>query len=475
MDSVVASLESKTGPHDADLELGDVTRGTRGVGSGSVSSVPHDSASAAAADSGEREAKEESGDLPVCRICLSSSEPLTLLEPCDCIGSVRYVHKHCLLTWITLRPAVAPADPSLNDQHVEDEGMGGDNSWATAALGAVNPSEQDLKQVCELCHARYRVSRVYRFAFHRKRCLSRASIWLFAEVLTCILFPLLATGIWAGLAGGSRVTQVNLFGPSARRGADDASALGPSTADLVATGVFTLAALLLAAPTVVAAIKRWRRVNSALDIVAPIPASLALFLPRLLALEQEDESDGEEADGVEEEEGGEAAGGRGLLLITADVSEGAWGRASESSSSSSAAAAAGAVGANQPRGRARKGGSARALRNASIRARLRGACRRAGRCVLWAGGCARDSPCCVCRWDDETEAEEEGVGEQAAMQAAGGGGAAGAEAAAWARQLRMREESRARAVAAAAAAPSFLPAAPALLPAPPGLPDDAVP
>ncbi|CAG8621441.1 15544_t:CDS:2 [Funneliformis mosseae] len=36
---------------------------------------------------------------PICRICLSSEEPKSLIAPCKCKGTVKYVHKTCLAQW----------------------------------------------------------------------------------------------------------------------------------------------------------------------------------------------------------------------------------------------------------------------------------------------------------------------------------------------------------------------------------------
>ena len=35
----------------------------------------------------------------VCRICY---EPASLVSVCDCKGSVRYIHPHCLMQWIAV-------------------------------------------------------------------------------------------------------------------------------------------------------------------------------------------------------------------------------------------------------------------------------------------------------------------------------------------------------------------------------------
>ena len=35
-----------------------------------------------------------------CRICYEGGR--NLISPCDCKGSIRYIHKHCLLKWIKI-------------------------------------------------------------------------------------------------------------------------------------------------------------------------------------------------------------------------------------------------------------------------------------------------------------------------------------------------------------------------------------
>ena len=35
---------------------------------------------------------------PKCRICFESNNPL--IVPCDCKGSIRFIHQECLKTWI---------------------------------------------------------------------------------------------------------------------------------------------------------------------------------------------------------------------------------------------------------------------------------------------------------------------------------------------------------------------------------------
>ena len=41
-------------------------------------------------------------DSPItCRICFESSDEESLIAPCRCNGSSKFVHKHCLQKWVT--------------------------------------------------------------------------------------------------------------------------------------------------------------------------------------------------------------------------------------------------------------------------------------------------------------------------------------------------------------------------------------
>jgi E3 ubiquitin-protein ligase DOA10 len=40
-------------------------------------------------------------DQHICRICLSEEEPNnTLISPCSCTGSMKYIHFNCLKEWL---------------------------------------------------------------------------------------------------------------------------------------------------------------------------------------------------------------------------------------------------------------------------------------------------------------------------------------------------------------------------------------
>ncbi|NBO61482.1 MAG: E3 ubiquitin-protein ligase MARCH [Flavobacteriia bacterium] len=44
-------------------------------------------------------------EAPTCRFCFDVEEPLNLLiTPCDCEGSIKFVHSKCLLKWQSMAP-----------------------------------------------------------------------------------------------------------------------------------------------------------------------------------------------------------------------------------------------------------------------------------------------------------------------------------------------------------------------------------
>jgi hypothetical protein len=61
--------------------------------------VPLLASSAAHAHVLQEEEQEEEDDLRQCRICLSTDDPDSLIAPCLCAGSSKYVHRACLDEW----------------------------------------------------------------------------------------------------------------------------------------------------------------------------------------------------------------------------------------------------------------------------------------------------------------------------------------------------------------------------------------
>uniref|UniRef100_A0A914CJA0 RING-CH-type domain-containing protein n=1 Tax=Acrobeloides nanus TaxID=290746 RepID=A0A914CJA0_9BILA len=45
----------------------------------------------------------EETDIPICRICMDGEQPSDLISPCDCRGSMSFVHRHCLDQWYAMR------------------------------------------------------------------------------------------------------------------------------------------------------------------------------------------------------------------------------------------------------------------------------------------------------------------------------------------------------------------------------------
>ena len=36
----------------------------------------------------------------ICRFCLDEDDPTYMISPCDCDGSIKYVHRRCLDQWV---------------------------------------------------------------------------------------------------------------------------------------------------------------------------------------------------------------------------------------------------------------------------------------------------------------------------------------------------------------------------------------
>ena len=51
--------------------------------------------------SANRESEEKD-----CRICYESGGQSSMLSPCNCTGTMKYVHKQCLLSWINSKHAI---------------------------------------------------------------------------------------------------------------------------------------------------------------------------------------------------------------------------------------------------------------------------------------------------------------------------------------------------------------------------------
>jgi len=92
-------------------------------------------------------------DLPLCRICLSDEFPSDLVSPCECKGTIQYVHEGCLNKWRTMHHATIRQD------------------------------------ICQLCMTAYRVKGDFRAGYYRifVRSLSIISLiplsFLAAEIM----------------------------------------------------------------------------------------------------------------------------------------------------------------------------------------------------------------------------------------------------------------------------------------------------
>jgi len=92
-------------------------------------------------------------ELPLCRICLSDELQSDLVSPCECKGTIAYVHEVCLNKWRTMHHATVRQD------------------------------------VCQLCMTLYRVKGDFRASYYRAfvRIISMASLvplsFLAAEVM----------------------------------------------------------------------------------------------------------------------------------------------------------------------------------------------------------------------------------------------------------------------------------------------------
>ena len=44
--------------------------------------------------------------LVICKICYNGNEEEPLLSPCNCSGSIKYVHQSCLMKWLKARKPI---------------------------------------------------------------------------------------------------------------------------------------------------------------------------------------------------------------------------------------------------------------------------------------------------------------------------------------------------------------------------------
>eukprot|EP00871_Galdieria_phlegrea_P001032 jgi/Galph1/192/GphlegSOOS_G4929.1 len=101
------------------------------------------------------------GQPRTCRICLEECEEsdLDLIEPCNCKGSLRWVHRNCLSHWLRCAPLTA-------------NNLMGRCSVIIEALGFTF-SCTGLRIHCELCGTPYRLRKI------RSKAVLRATFLLF--------------------------------------------------------------------------------------------------------------------------------------------------------------------------------------------------------------------------------------------------------------------------------------------------------
>ena len=49
-----------------------------------------------------------------CKICLEDDSLRNLISPCQCTGSMKYVHRRCLREWISYKHSVSVSNPFGN-------------------------------------------------------------------------------------------------------------------------------------------------------------------------------------------------------------------------------------------------------------------------------------------------------------------------------------------------------------------------
>ncbi len=208
-----------------------------------------------------------SQSLPTCRICCSDESQTSLMQPCDCSGSMSYVHRRCLLKWILVRPSISSG--CQGGSRGRPGGDGDDDDMSpdeVERMGLRVPSAQELKETCEVCHVQYRIERVYRLSLRRRRCLKRSSVLAAADASLFAATPVLVIVAWSFLLPLASREHADII-PSRR--ASMFGWFGSPTQDIVVLGLLALLLSVLAVPTAGVLAQRWCRCNSVLDI-APL-------------------------------------------------------------------------------------------------------------------------------------------------------------------------------------------------------------
>lgn len=74
---------------------------------------------------------------PMCRICIETTGAESMVSPCDCSGTMKYVHKECLLLWVNSSHRVDRCDV-CGGQYKCRFVASRPNLWQTLRFGAVN-------------------------------------------------------------------------------------------------------------------------------------------------------------------------------------------------------------------------------------------------------------------------------------------------------------------------------------------------
>jgi len=132
-----------------------------------LNEVPKDRLSTALLSSNDNVSNERVAGGMLCRICNADEAPESLIAPCECSGSLRYVHTYCLQQWISTRPASADAAPG-------------------------DPSRMQ----CEICHTPYQIQMTYLFHFSCQTCCHATSLGHVFEMVVLVLMLAVCASLW---------------------------------------------------------------------------------------------------------------------------------------------------------------------------------------------------------------------------------------------------------------------------------------
>jgi len=193
----------------------------------------------------------------VCRICGSDEEQSLLIAPCDCSGSLRLVHTHCLQRWILSRPTRQQENNALNIRPA--------------------PHNEDGRFTCEICHSDYRIRVTYTFVWSRERCCTWRSLNHIFEMVILLIMLCVCIAMWPVLS---------------RRSDGQEGAFGSGQADHVVIPVISVVMVLLTLYTLYKVFNRWKRANSVIDILPDDHAVAAGEAPRMANIRITEQADG---------------------------------------------------------------------------------------------------------------------------------------------------------------------------------------